>query len=113
MSSSRVITWQASLVWMVLSTLCPVSAARQATSTVARSRISPTRMTSGSCRSSERRPAAKLRPISSCTWVWVMPGSEYSMGSSRVAMFSASRSSDCKVAYSVVVLPLPVGPATR
>ena len=46
----RLIDWPASIVCRVLSTRWPVSAAISATSTVARSRISPTRMTFGAWR---------------------------------------------------------------
>ncbi len=48
-SINRVTAPGASLVWMVDSTRCPVIAAWKAILDVSRSRISPTRMTSGSC----------------------------------------------------------------
>src|ERR1041385_5495118 len=44
----------ASIVWSVENTRWPVSAAVSAISIVSRSRISPTRMTFGACRSAER-----------------------------------------------------------
>ena len=53
----------ASLVCSVLSTRCPVSEAWMAISAVSRSRISPTRMTSGSWRRYARRPDANVRLI--------------------------------------------------
>ena len=77
----------ASLVCTVENTRWPVSAARIATSAVSRSRISPTIITSGSWRRNERRPEAKVRPFLSLTWIWLMPGSEYSTGSSIVSTF--------------------------
>ena len=52
----------ASLVCRVESTRCPVSDAWIAISAVSRSRISPTRMTSGSWRMIERSAAPKVRP---------------------------------------------------
>ena len=50
----------APLVCSVANTRWPVSAAVMAVEMVSRSRISPTRITSGSCRRAARRPAAKL-----------------------------------------------------
>ena len=41
---------------------CPVSDAWNAASAVARSRISPTAITSGSCRMSDRRPGRQVNP---------------------------------------------------
>ena len=64
MSFRRVIVLGASLVCSVLNTMCPVSDACTAISAVSRSRISPTRMMSGSCRRMARRQAAKVTPIS-------------------------------------------------
>ena len=55
MSRSRVIADGASLVCSVLKTMCPVSDAWTAISAVSRSRISPTRILSGSCRRIDRR----------------------------------------------------------
>ena len=54
-------------VWSVVSTMCPVSDALNATSAVSKSRISPTRITSGSCRIVARRIDAKVVPVFSCT----------------------------------------------
>ena len=66
------------VVWRVPKTRCPVSAAVIAAPIVSRSRISPTRMTSGSWRSARRMASAKLgtsAPISRCVttdflWLW-------------------------------------------
>jgi hypothetical protein len=63
MSTSRVMAPIESLVCSVLSTKCPVSAERMAISAVSWSRISPTRMMSGSWRKIERRPRAKVSPM--------------------------------------------------
>ena len=52
----RLIDWPASTVCSVLKTKWPVSAAISAISTVARSRISPTRMTLGAWRNAARNP---------------------------------------------------------
>ena len=46
------------------------------------------------------------------TWVWLMPSRSYSTGSSTVMMLSVWSSSRDSAAYSVVVLPEPVGPVT-
>ena len=48
MLSSRAMAPGASMVWMLDSTRCPVTAAAIAISAVSRSRISPTMTTSGS-----------------------------------------------------------------
>src|SRR6185437_660583 len=77
------------------------------------SRISPTRILSGSWRRMERRPRAKVRPFFSLTGIWVMPRIWYSTGSSMVMILSSSLLISLRAAYSVVVLPLPVGPVTR
>ena len=42
-----------------------------------------------------------------------MPGKLYSTGSSAVMIFWSGRFSSLSAAYSVVVLPEPVGPVTR
>ena len=59
-------------------------AARSASSAVTESRTSPTRITSGSCRSSARSPRAKVMPVFSSTGTWVMPVISISIGSSSV-----------------------------
>ena len=58
-----------------------------AISAVSKSRISPTRMMLGSCRRNDRSAAAKLRPIESFIWTWLIPGRLNSTGSSAVMMF--------------------------
>ena len=58
-STMRSMESAAELVWTVPNTRWPVSAAVRAVSMVSRSRISPTRMTSGSSRRAARSPAAK------------------------------------------------------
>ena len=66
-SMTRSIVEDAVCVWRVPKTRWPVSAAVSAVEIVSRSRISPTRMTSGSWRSAARRPSANDRasvPIS-------------------------------------------------
>jgi hypothetical protein len=73
MFNKRLTELGASLVCSVLSTKWPVSAALTAISAVSKSRISPTMMTSGSCRKKERSAAAKFRPMSSCICTWLMP----------------------------------------
>src|SRR6266498_3469022 len=69
-------------------------------------------ISSGSWRRIARRPVAKLIPAAALTWVWLTFSNVYSIGSSIVVTFSATRSISLMEAYSVVVLPLPVGPAT-
>ena len=51
---------------------------------VSTSRISPTMMMLGACRSMARSAAAKVMPISLFTATWFTPGSWYSTGSSTV-----------------------------
>ncbi len=76
-----------SFVCSVDSTRWPVCAAWNATFAVSLSRISPTRMTSGSWRRTERSTLAKLRPCFSLISTWLMPFSWYSTGFSIVMMF--------------------------
>ena len=113
MSVRRVTALVASLVCSVANTKWPVRLAWMAIWAVSKSRISPIMITSGSCRSSARRALAKVSSILALTWVWPTPGSSYSMGSSTVMMLSRCAPSLCSAAYSVVVLPEPVGPVTR
>ena len=112
MSTRRVAAEGASFVCKVESTRCPVSDARNAICAVSRSRISPTRITSGSCRRILRSAEANVRSTRSFTCVWFSPCTSYSMGSSTVVMFLVSSLSRCSDPYSVVVFPLPVGPVT-
>ncbi len=90
MSISRVIAPTASLVCSVANTRWPVSEACMAMRAVSRSRTSPTRITSGSCRSTERRHEAKVSPTRSLTPIWVTPGISYSIGSSMVTTLIVS-----------------------
>ena len=66
--------------------------ARTAISAVSRSRISPTMMTSGSCRSTVARALAKVTPVSARTSVWAAKPRSYSTGSSTVAKLAAALS---------------------
>ena len=60
----------------------------------------------------ERRPRANVRPFFSFTGICKTPGNWYSTGSSMVTILSLRRLISVSAAYSVVVLPLPVGPVT-
>ena len=79
---------------------------------VSRSLISPTRIMSGSARKIVRRADAKVSPALLFTWIWFMPSSWYSTGSSTVITFFEGWFRILRVAYKVVVLPEPVGPVT-
>ncbi len=103
----------ASLVWRVARTKWPVREAWMASCAVSGSRISPTRMTSGSWRRSERRPVAKVTLRLTLTCICEMPSMWYSTGSSMVMTLREFRSIRPSAAYRVVVLPEPVGPVTR
>ena len=89
MMRSMVLT--ALVVCRVPSTRCPVSAAVIAMEMVSASRISPTRITSGSSRIAARTPSAKLGmcvPSSRwMTWLFLLRCTN-SIGSSRLMMFS-------------------------
>ena len=87
MSISRVTVDGASSVCSVESTRWPVCAACIAIFAVSWSRISPTRMTSGSWRRIERSALANVSFAFSLTCVWLTPGIWYSIGSSIVMMF--------------------------
>ena len=89
MSRSRVTVLGASLVCSVLKTMCPVSDACTAISAVSRSRISPTRILSGSCRKIDRRHWAKVLPIAASIGICTMPSMSYSTGSSVVISLSS------------------------
>ncbi len=80
----------AELVCSVEYTWWPVIAARNAMVAVSSSRISPTRMTSGSWRMSERIPLPKSIFAASFTEVWRIKVIGYSTGSSRVMMLRPS-----------------------
>ncbi len=103
---------KAELLCKVEKTRCPVMAARKVICAVSGSRISPTKITSGSWRNKARIPAAKSSFTASASEVWRRRGSGYSTGSSKVMMLSCSASKVCNMEYRLVVLPLPVGPVT-
>ena len=88
MSRKRETVLGASLVCSVLKTMCPVSDACTAISAVSKSRISPTRILSGSCRKIERRHCAKVLPMPGSMGICTMPSISYSTGSSVVISFS-------------------------
>ena len=90
MSISRVKALGASLVCRVLKTRCPVRDAWMAASAVSMSRISPIRITSGSCRRIDRSVLPNVSPILACVWIWQMPGCWYSTGSSTVMILVVS-----------------------
>ncbi len=69
-------------------------------------------MTSGSWRRNDRSPAANVNSILSLTAVCEIPSSWYSTGSSMVRMLRSGELILARQAYSVVVLPEPVGPVT-
>ena len=112
MSRSRVTELGASFVCSVLNTMCPVSDACTAISAVSGSRISPTRITSGSCRKIARKQWAKVFPIEASIGTWMMPFMSYSIGSSVVISLSSILFKSLSAEYNVVVLPEPVGPVT-
>ena len=84
MSSSRCSAEGASVACSEERTKCPVSADWTAIRAVSASRISPTRMTSGSRRRMDRSPPAKVMPACSLIWIWLIDGIRYSTGSSIV-----------------------------
>ena len=102
----------ASFVCSVASTRWPVSEACTAICAVSRSRISPIMITSGSWRRIARSVRAKSSSMRGLTCVCATPSSAYSIGSSTVIMLTEPRGSRDSAAYSVVVLPEPVGPVT-
>ena len=90
MSTRRVRVWGASLVCRVESTRWPVCAALTAMDPVSKSRISPTRMTSGSWRRKAFRALAKVIPVRSSICTWFTPGRLISTGSSTVEMLRSA-----------------------
>ncbi len=108
--------WVASVVCSVENTRCPVSAALSAVSSVSMSRISPIRITSGSCRSTWRSAAPKVRvslPTSRWEMLAIWSRCRNSIGSSMVMTFTRR----CWltwliIAASAVDLPEPVMPVT-
>ena len=113
----RSIDWAELLVWRVEKTRWPVSAAVMTVWIVAQSRISPTMMTSGSCRImflSASRNAGVSVPTSRCETEPRASMKRYSMGSSIVTTWTARFSvTDRMIEASVVDLPDPVGPVMR
>ena len=101
----------------VLSTRWPVSAAVIVELVVSRSRISPTIMTSGSCRNTCLSPDANSRqsePISRCSIILISFLNTYSTGSSNVIMrFLYFVFINFSIAARVVLLPEPVCPVTN
>ena len=77
---------------------------------VSSSRISPTQITSGSCRSILRNALANVMSALALISNWLMPGKWASIGSSTVMTFRVVRSIWLSMEYNVVVFPLPVGP---
>ena len=114
MSRSRVMADGASLVCSVVKTMWPVSDAWIEISAVSRSRVSPTRILSGSCRRMARRQAAEgdadlgvdrhLHQPVDVVFDGLLGGDDLLLD----GVFSS-----LSVAYSVVVLPDDVGPVTR
>ena len=90
MSRNRCRALVASVAWIVERTKWPVRAAWIAIRAVSTSRISPTRMASGSWRRIDRSPAAKVTPA--CSWmpIWLIVGNVYSTGSSTVITLISS-----------------------
>ena len=116
-STIRSTVWAVDWVCRVANTRWPVSAAVSAVAIVSRSRISPTRITSGSSRSADFSASEKSSasaPISRWLtmqrlWLW-----RNSIGSSIVRMCSSRSSLMMSIIdASVVDLPEPVGPVTR
>src|SRR5262249_16813566 len=86
-SSSRKSAVTVSLAWTVEKTMWPVVAAWQAIVAVSWSRISPTMITSGSCRRIDRRLPAKVWPALVLISIWGALAIWYSIGSSLVMIF--------------------------
>ena len=61
----------------------------------------------------DRNPAANVNPIRELTWICPMRATWYSTGSSIVIMFRCGDWIISIMPYSVVLLPLPVGPVER
>ncbi len=80
---------------------------------VSPSRISPIITTLGAWRRMARSATAKVIPMLARTCTWLMPDISYSTGSSTVMILRSGRLMVLRQAYSVVVLPDPVGPVTR
>ena len=114
LSMIRSMDWPALLVCSVEKTRWPVSAAVTAVWIVCHSRISPTMITSGSCRIRFFKASGKLGvsvPTSRCETAALPAGKRYSIGSSIVTMWTCRVSTTAwMIAASVVDFPEPVGP---
>ena len=115
-STTRSMVLAALEVCSVPNTRWPVSAAVSANRIVSRSRISPTRIASGSSRSAERSALEKLSvwgPTSRWLIRHFLLSCTNSIGSSTVNTCAYSLSFRWfTIAASVVLLPEPVGPVT-
>src|SRR5215218_7171880 len=115
-SMMRSIVWGVSCVCSVAKTRWPVSAAVSAVWIVSRSRISPTRITSGSWRSAPFSAPARdcaAEPIARWLTMHFWCRCRNSIGSSIVMMCSSRVSLISLISdASVVDLPEPVGPVT-
>ena len=113
---TRLSVWVASVVCRVEKTRCPVSAALSAVSRVSMSRISPIRITSGSCRSTCRSAEANESvslPTSRCEMFDCTSRWRNSIGSSIVMMFTRRFWFTWLIIdASAVDLPEPVMPVT-
>src|SRR6478735_3957884 len=113
---TRLIVWVASVVCSVEKTRWPVSAALSAVSSVSLSRISPIRMTSGSCRSTDLSAARNERvsvATSRCEMFASWSRCRNSIGSSIVMMLTRSLVLTWLIiAASAVDFPDPVTPVT-
>jgi hypothetical protein len=103
----------ASIVCTALSTRWPVCAARSVIVAVSESRLSPTKMTSGSWRRTERSVSAKPSPAFSFTSTCEIPARRCSIGFSMVTMLRRESAMSWSSPCAVVLLPLPVGPLMR
>ena len=113
MSTRRLMTSSDELVCSVVSTRCPVIAARMQICAVSASRTSPTMITSGSWRRNARSAVAKSMPTEWRTCTWFRPLKRYSTGSSTVEMLTVGALIRLRQVYKVVLLPEPVGPVTK
>ena len=88
-SPRRVIAVAVSFAWRVVKTICPVKAASIAVWAVSLSRVSPTKIISGSCLINDLKALEKSKPFSLITWTWWIPSNVYSTGSSTVLIFTS------------------------
>ena len=98
MSKKRCSADTASLPCRDESTKCPVRADCTAMRAVSTSRISPTRITSGSWRRIDFNPVANVRPACSLVWIWLILGKTNSTGSSIVMTLRARSLTSLRVA---------------